>query len=156
MKAVLFLWVISAFTLFSCGEYPCTRASSRFVLIGFPENETDTVIVRKYVKGTSFTTLLDTFLLDSHNNSFYQLNDSLEITAAYGTDNGLTSEYDYQIALPNAGKTYQLTKITEEIRTIRTGLSMDKVGCINPVKSYELNGRLISGSNDYYFFYIRK
>ena len=155
MKAVYFLAGCTVMMLFSCGEYPCTRAGSQFALIGFPASETDTVVVRKYVKASAFSSLVDTFLLNSQNSSYYLSNDTLEISSSYGTGHGLTSDFDYEITLPKAGKTYQLTKITEEIRSIRTGLSMKKVGCINLIKSYELNGQQVSGANDYYFFYIR-
>ncbi len=149
------LIVLLCFTILlnSC-SYSCTDATSTISLIGFLNSETDTVIVRKFSKSTNFTTILDTFLLNNINSNFQIQNDTLKIIASYQTDNGLLSRYNYEVYLPKIKKLYQISEIKEEYRSINTGFN--KVGCINSIDSYKINGKLILGDKINATFFISK
>jgi hypothetical protein len=92
------------------------------------------------------------------NSSYDRFNDTLQIGNSFGGDNGLKSKYDYEIYLPQTNRIFRISEINEEITHTSGGglFSMDKRGCVNPVKSYKLNGQLISGEYNYYRFYIKR
>ncbi|MBY0535637.1 MAG: hypothetical protein K2P88_07290 [Chitinophagaceae bacterium] len=142
--------------LFGCKEYPCTEAVTNIAFISFPVDETDTILVKKYEKASNFTILIESFSINQTNSNYCRYNDTLQVSYSFGLDNGFLSKYDYKIELPKVNRQYLITEITEEYRSIRTGLSMDKIGCINFIKSYQVNGQVISGANNYYTFYFKK
>ena len=156
MKQYFFLGLLIVITLFACKEYPCNKAISEISFIAFQRNETDTIIIRKFEKATNFNQLVDTFLLNQFNSSYNLSNDTFTVSSTYGNDMGLLSKYDYEVYLPQINRDYKLTEITEDIQSRNAGLSMDKVGCINPIKSYKINGLLVSGEYNYYIFYLHK
>lgn len=154
MKHLLYFILFISSAIISCKEYPCSQAIGNISITGFSMSETDTVIVRKYSKSTNFITPLDTFVLDSLNSSFLRKANVLEIygSISYGNDYGLLSKYDYEIYLPKANRLFQISEITEEQQTRKAGFSMEKTGCINPIKSFKVNGLLnVSG---YYSSYL--
>jgi hypothetical protein len=131
------------YALINSCSYSCSNATSTITLIGFTSRETDTIIVRKFSKATNFATIIDIFLVNKTNSSYYQKNDTLEISASYKTDNGLLSKYDYEIYVPYNNKLYQISEIKEDYKSINSGCK--KVGCINSITSYKLNGQIIIG-----------
>ena len=153
-----FLVAVSGLYIFLsvCKEYPCNPATSNMAFVAFRSDETDSILVKKYSKASNFTTLIDSFLLTPGNSSFEQRNDTLFVRNSFGTDNGFLSKYDYEITLPETGRQFLITAITEEYRSYKSGLSMDKRGCVNFISSYISNGQLISGQPNYYTFYFQK
>lgn len=147
-------------TLFvSCKEeYPCDSAKSGIGFVSFPANETDTVIVRKFLKTANFTISLDTFSLNRLNSFYQSANDTLQIINFSGIDGGILGNHDYEIILPETGRKFQITEISEEVRSQGSGgvFSMDKAGCTNLIKSYKLNGQTVTGDYHYSFFYITR
>lgn len=154
MKTIYFLLLLPGLLFFSCGEYQCTEAQPSISFIGFQNNETDTVIVRRYLKSTNFTSLVDSSLVYATNSSYQRSTDTLEIFHFFGTDDGFLSKYDYEVYLPKNLRLFRINDIAEEFRSIKKGLSSNKVGCINFIRSYRLNGGLISGQNNYQSFYL--
>ena len=148
---LFFLW--AAFT--SC-EYHCSNATSTISFVNFQSNETDTLIVRKFIKAENFTKILDSFVLNNLTSGYYQSNDTLKIIEAYKTDNGLLSSYDYEIFLPEISKTYKITEIVENLQSINKGLSNTKEGCINSISSYKVNGQLKPGNIYGSTFYLNR
>ena len=152
------IWPILFFlcaALISC-EYPCSNATSTISFVNFPSNETDTVIVRKFSKSENFTKILDSFVLNNLTSGYYQSNDTLKIIESYKTDNGLLSSYEYEIFLPEISKTYKITEIVEEFRSINRGLSNTKEGCLNSIRSYKVNGELKPGNLFGGTFYLNR
>ncbi len=70
---------LSCLLLSSCGEYPCGKASLHIALIDFAETESDTVIVRRFLKSKNFIALYDTTLINAANNTFGYLTDTFHI-----------------------------------------------------------------------------
>jgi len=154
MRQPFTFFIIISLIFFSC-SYECSNATVNFSLVSFQPGETDTIIVRKFIKMSNFISLLDTFSLNQFNSSFNTTNDTLDIRYSFGTDNGLLSKYDYEIYLPGINKLYKISEINEEFRSINQGLSCKKIGCINSIKSYRMNGELIN-VNSYYTLYFVK
>lgn len=154
MRKLFTFCIIISLTFFSC-SYECSNATVNFSLVSFQPGETDTIIVRKFIKMSKFTSLLDTFSLNQFNSSYSSTNDTLEVRNSFGTDNGLLSKYDYEIYLPSINRLFQISEINEEFQSINQGLSCNKIGCINSIKSYRMNGQLIN-ANSYYTLYFVK
>jgi len=155
MKRSNFRILVPILALASCGEYECLNAQFTFSLIGFSSIETDTIILRKYTKTTNFLTALDTFRITPNNTRYSFTGDTLRFTA-YSSDILMRSDFDYEISLPKAGKTFKLAKITEEKQSKKLSLFNDKVACINPIRSYELNGQLTSEENVFGILFLKK
>jgi len=117
------------------------NASLSFGLISFSDQESDTIILRRYEKGSNFSTLKD--------------NDTLDL--AYTTSIGLiTSQYDYELYFPGAIKLYRLSAIEEEAGEIRHAFWNNvKVGCVNKITSFTINN-LVSYPPWYNYFYLSK
>ena len=146
--------------LFSCGKtIPCDDAVSGLNFISFPDTETDSIIIKRFAKATNFVSLIDTFFITNLNSTYLKSNDTLEIVNSFGGDQGLKSKYDYEFYLPQTNRFFKITEITEELTNTSGGgglFSMDKRGCVNPIKSYKLNGQLVSGEYNYYRFFIKR
>ena len=135
----------------ACSDYPCTKADLQFGLVDFSDSESDTIIIRKFVKG-NFSSLQDSFSI-SHIN-FARSNDTLEMVAFPGTAL-LQSDYDYEIFFPETGKLIRVTEISEEQRYLKKKgiFSTTKEGCVNQITSYMQDGQIktVSGFNQAYF-----
>ena len=154
MKKLL-IFCLCSYSIFHSCSYSCSDATLSISLIGFTSDETDTVIVRKFTKSADFTTKLDTFLLSETNSSYSLKNDTLEISASYGNENGLRSVYDYEIYLPESNKLYQITEIMEVYRSISNS-GCTKEGCMNSITSYKINGQSIPVDEYIYTLFISK
>ena len=154
MRQLFTFFTMISLTFFSC-SYECSNATVNFSLVSFQPGETDTIIVRKFTKMSNFMSLLDTFSLNQFNSFFSNTNDTLDVRYSFGTDNGLLSKYDYEIYLPAISRLYKISEINEEFRSINQGLSCKKIGCINSIKSYRMNGEL-TNVNSYYTLYFIK
>ena len=125
MKRSIFYVLINILVLCSCGEYECSKAEARFLLIGFSNIETDTIMFRKYTKSTNFVSTLDTVLITPNNTSYYFNGDTLQFTA-FSSNILITSNFDYEISLPKARKTFKLAKITEKQRSLRRSFGIKR------------------------------
>ena len=114
----IFLLIICA--TFNACKHECKRAASNIALVSYLPAETEAVIVRKFEKNSSFTTMIDTFYIFILTSSYQNKNDTLEIFASYGADDGLLSKYDYEIYLPGINRLYQLTDITEAFESMKS------------------------------------
>jgi len=146
------LLLIAALTLQSCTKTPCINATLEFGLISFSDAESDSIILRRYEKGSNFLLVKDTFLLGIH---FTRKNDTLEIasTQSMGLMN---SQFDYEIYLPNAAKLFRVTSIIEEYREIKHAFWNNvKVGCVNEITRFSLNNATYILPK-YNYFYLKK
>ena len=156
MKGSVLSLLIICLLIASCGSYPCSNATPSISFVAFTPNETDTIIVKRFIKSTNFSSLADSFKVYAGNSTYQRSTDTLEIFFPFGTDNGFLSKYDYQVYLPKNSRRFQISEINEEFRSLKKGLSMDKVGCENFITSYRLDGNLIAGAANYYTFYLHR
>ncbi|MBL7744764.1 MAG: hypothetical protein JNN00_14930 [Chitinophagaceae bacterium] len=133
MKPILLLSIL--FLLFSCSEYPCSKAEIPFGLIGFSDTESDTIILRRYYKGNN-PALKDSFLITDI--VFERMHDSLKMVASPGTAI-LESQYDYDLFFPETGTLLYISAIQEEQLYMKRNR---KVGCLNRISSFKINDQL--------------
>ncbi len=146
--------LLAIFFLISCSRQPCQMANSIPALVSFSQAETDTVVVRRFSKATNFTTLKDTFLLTSANSNFQRMNDTTLLLQSIDQNNIITSIYDYEIFIPKANRLFKISDVIEKIQTATSGVN--KVGCINPITSYKINGQLITPTSYFGYVYLNK
>lgn len=140
-KILVFLLMI---VLFSCGEYPCIKADLKFNLIGFSDQESDTIILRRYQKNS--TVLKDSFVFNPANAiRFARFGDTL-FTIAYTSNALLQSDYDYQLFFPEARRMISITEINEvQSYSKKKGLfNNTKEGCVNSIVSCSVDAVLTS------------
>lgn len=143
--------VIFLFTFFSC-TYPCAPSNGlRMELVGFTQQEADTVILKKYEKGKGFTVQIDSLVIDSNITRFVLKNDTLKIAYSLSTTN-LLSNYDYLVRIPSANSVFYITEMNEPQQEGRK--SRYKVMCGNAVQSCKINGTATSINFDY--LYLKK
>lgn len=131
--------------LITC-DYPCGKASSHLRFISFTEPESDTVIMRRFIKGSDFKNVQDTFLLNHINSDFYRHGDTLEVLHSIDSYDMITADYDYEIYLPGSNKLYTLTEVTEDYqRGNNSGCT--KKYCVNTFKSYTVNDQPLRNVN---------
>jgi hypothetical protein len=134
----------------SCGEYACSKADLQFGLVGFSDPESDTIILRRFEKNGSSSVLKDTFLLT--NIMFKRDLDTLKMVAFPGTAL-LQSDYNYEIFFPAATKLITITDIKEEQLYIKP---RGKVGCVNRIISYTVDGRTTTNIVPYNVTYFTR
>ncbi len=140
--------------LLSCGKQPCYKANSILGLVSFSAAESDTVVLRRFVKATNFASLKDTFILSAATGNFQMSNDTLLILQYVDQYNAVVSTYDYEVSLPKANRVFKISDVMERITSINGGLG--KLACINPIISYKVDGQLISGDKNYDIIYLKK
>lgn len=141
--------------LTSCGKYPCSKAFIEYALIGFTDNEADTLILRRFNKTSPV--IKDSIVFDSNNPIRFNRQAETLRMAAYTSDALLESTYDYQLFFPGAGKTFTITGITEIESFKKNGLfNTNKTGCINPVSAYTLDGQMITAPPLFNVIYLSK
>ena len=143
--------------LSSCGKYPCSPSTGlRLAFVSYTEAETDTVILKQYVKGSQFNTVMDSLLIDTTVLRFVSRNDTL-FPAVLLSTTLMISQYDYRVYLPAVNRTYNITDIVEEKKYLKRGfLSTTKEGCGNPITSYALDGQLVADPTFYEVAYLKK
>ncbi len=154
----MFKLTISAFIacviLSSCGKPHCGKPTFTLGLIAFSDAESDTIIVRRFDKGTNFSAQHDSLFIDTLDTHFQKYSDTALVK--YQTAEGLgllTNDYDYQIFLPGPTSVFRLTDIT--YTTFYQG-SGEKVSCLTKIESYKINGQLKTPSDEYNFIFIDK
>jgi hypothetical protein len=151
---IIFFSLLTCWLLSSCGEYPCGKASSTIALIGFTGIDSDAVILRRFSKGTNFTTLTDSIILNRSNSNFQVQHDTLLIL--YGSTDGndaITADYDYQIVLPKINRVFGLSDIVENVQYGRNNGT--KEYCLNNFTSYKIDGQPVSSINTFNFIYFK-
>ena len=127
--------------LAACEKYPCQRSIGlRMAFVSFSKAETDTFIVKRFIKGTNLTQLLDSAVVDTALIKFTSRGDTL-FPAELHSETLLNSLYDYQVRIPDGNRVFNITDITEEEKKGRAGfLSPARDACYNPITAYTLNG----------------
>ena len=139
MKATLVIVsVIFLCTLPSCSKTCyCTDATIYLNYVAFDQTETDTIILRRYVKNSNYGRLVDTAVLTGQNAGFTFHQDTLSIRSDAEALT-LRSFYDFVLYLPALNRSDSLQHI-EEARDKVEGSHGLECNCINRVLSYRLN-----------------
>ena len=108
ISPLVFIAVIIA--LHSCGTYDCAEADGlRIGGVSFTAAELDTIILRKFVKGTGFTQLIDSVFVTD----YYQVTNDTATAGAFLSSDRLKSKYDYQIYIPSINRLVKITDMYE-------------------------------------------
>ena len=138
---VLVLAAISGF--YACGYYNCQASPGlRIGTIGLTAAEIDTIILRKYTKGSGFTNRIDTLQIDS-SNALFQFPFAGKDTSFMGVfsmDALLKSNYDYEIFIPAVNKLVKITGIYEPQQKMKRTLTSDKTACVDIIQSFQQDG----------------
>lgn len=135
-----FITILFVITIFpNCGTTPCGIATLDYGLIGFADQESQNIVLRKFEKNSNFTNKFDTIILQTQ---FTRSNDTLEI-AINKSDELLLSQYDYEVYFPSASRVFRISNIVEEQSKIRHSIfNPTKEGCINKITQLTVNGEV--------------
>ena len=108
-----FTFLILIVSIFSCHNCICVPSDGlRLGMISFSSTEIDTLITRKFSKGSNFSRQIDTTILDKNNVMFTAQNDTFQMSSWKG-DILLSSKYDYQLYIPAINRLINITEINE-------------------------------------------
>jgi hypothetical protein len=143
-RLIVFLLVtalVSCKSKCSCIAAPGLNPS----LIAFDSVDVDTIVVKKFVKGSGFTNFIDSVVLDGNNSLYQRHHDTIDVTI--GVSNAaLTSAYDYEILFPTPGVNLKITAIDE---TTTDGNCPGDSQCVDPINSYKINDSLVMKQNPF-------
>jgi len=142
LNKIVFVLFTLSFAV-SCGTYPCAQAEIKYQLLGFTDDETDTIIYRRFDRQTAL--LVDSTRFDPFNPiQFARFGDTL-VMIIYRSDALLSPAYDYEIYFPGAGRTIRVHDITEEkaYGNNKGPFNTREPGCVNEVTSYAIDGQLM-------------
>jgi Fe-S-cluster containining protein len=152
---ILIITILTFFIAGSCGKKcPCYPARIYLNYIDFKVSETDTITVRRYIKGSGFLSLYDTGIISVTNSGYYPHTDTMHIRTDIESLI-LRSDYDYELFLPVPNKISRIHDIQEEFREDGC-ISRNLNGCINQINAFKLDNQPVSFDHDYPNVYIRK
>ena len=140
--------------LSSCVKGHCGKATFTLGLIAFSNSESDTIILKRFIKSTNFSTEKDSIFIDTLNTQFLKYSDTTIVY--YHSPEGLqllSDEYDYEIYFPKLNNFYRLTDITYTYQYQPSG---EKISCYGKLDSYKIDGQLKNPSFNYDFILIHK
>lgn len=116
-SALLILVVAVIFATQSCNKSKnedCPFLAPQVVYVGFTEEESDTLVIRRFEKNTNFSKLIDTMRITrAHINRIQVGKDSQRLDPNnYPQLNTLFYLHDWQIYLPGAQQTMEITNAT--------------------------------------------
>lgn len=158
--AVLIISVTIISVTASCGgTCSCMDDSLVPAFIGYDTSELDTVIIKRFAKGSNFGQQLDSFAFTTATVVYSKSGDTTNIVAMRG-DQRLSVDSDWQVSIPSGNRTVRISEITIEKREQHCGgiFGLDKTLCINPVLSFKKDGVVTTfNPNDFnHAVYIRK
>ena len=142
---VLLLLAAGTLSLASCsGKCTCIAADGLSpTLILFSSSDADSFVIKKFTKGSNFSSLIDSTLIDTSNALYQRNNDTTEVFSGNAT---LSSKFDYQIILLSSNNVISINDIDEPQTQ---GNCPDKMRCVNPIISYKINGNLVMNQDPY-------
>ncbi len=140
MLKLLFLSLVVCSMVSSCTKGKCGKAHFQLTTIGFSEEETDTIIIRRFEKNTNFSILYDSLFLHKTNTSFSFYSDTTYVYYNSHDGSGIpVDDFDYQISLPQPISFFKLTDITYIHEYIGSG---EKIVCYPRLSTYQLDGQM--------------
>lgn len=143
------IMLFSAAAVFcACGSYNCGEAEGiRIATVGLTAAEIDTIILRKFTRGSNFSSRIDTLSLNS-SNAVFQFPYTTKDTSFLGILNPdvlLKSKYDYEIFIPAVNKLVRITAISEPQQRMKKGLfNSTKEYCVNTIQSFQQDGQMVT------------
>ena len=151
-------WLVCAISvsmLAACSRSrPCVEGTAILNFVSFTDAETDSIVLRKYVKDNGFNSLIDSVIISKNNSIYQKSNDTLHILTSMQGEYNLDIHYDYEVYMPYTNKLFRISNIVVEQTEMNGDLTyFDKNICLDPMRSYTLNGQTIN--TDSYEFYIK-
>lgn len=148
-----FLFLIVLFI--SACSYDCGKSDGlKINFIGYTPLEVKSYTIKKYVKGSGFSSFIDSLVLDSSNISYKLSNDSLIAISSTGLIK-LVSDFDYKVHIPSLNRSYEITELYEPQQQSKKGfLSFTKEYCLNSIQAGKVNW--LPASIESLFLYIKK
>jgi hypothetical protein len=151
LRILAFLFIITF--LNSCHHCICASSDGlRLGMISFSATEIDTIITRKFSKGSNFSSQIDSTIMNQTTVMFNAQNDTFQMGSWRG-DILLSSKYDYQIFIPAVNRTINIIEINEPQLE---GDCRGKVMCGNIITSVRLNGDLTPTTIQNDILYLKK
>jgi len=139
------------FCICSCGKCPCVDSDLNLGFIGFDPSEVDTIIIRKYFKNNTFTTLIDTAFFDNKGSfNIKKSNDTISFPVRIGNFS-ISKNYDWILFLPSINRIFKISNIVSPQVSLPCP---NKVQCINPINSLDIDG--VISTPTYFDFYMKK
>jgi hypothetical protein len=120
----------------SCGKsLSCIDAVASLNFVSFADSATDSIILKKFIKDSGFTSLVDSIIITKNNSIYQKSNDTLRIETPQSGDYFIDIHYDYEVYMPVVNRVFKITDIVQEQTEMHAGglFSMDKIGCVNPI-----------------------
>ena len=148
MFRLMTLLCITSILASSCKNCVCLPSEGlRLTMISFTPSDVDTLVIRKFEKGTAFNHLIDTTQWDGSNVVFRAQNDTLEMAAMIG-GLGLKSNFDYEVYVPAIGRTYKISDLNEPQREENCPY---KTMCVNLIVSAKVDEKTTQLNSDILF-----
>lgn len=151
------VFTIFAIVFVSCSStQSCLEASARLNFVSFPDAATDSMILKKFIKNSGFTSLVDSVIITKTNSIYQKSNDTLYIATPEQGDYVININYDYEVYLPLTQEIFKISDIAQKLTERKVGISLDKTVCVNPIESYKVNGNTINSSlPDFSVIYVK-
>ncbi len=135
----------------SCQDCICLPSDGlRLGMISFDSTEIDTIMIRRFDKGSNFTRPIDSSQWDRSKVVFRAQNDTFQMGAFVGGIL-LQSKFDFEIYFPGLSRTFRITEMNEPQLE---GNCKGKVMCGNIIVSCKLDGNPIPINYD--ILYLKK
>ena len=134
-KFFIVFFVVATMHLSCTRTCPCAPAAMPIVLVSFTAAQVDTIIVRRFIKGTNFQILKDTLLADSTN--FFNITtgkDTIQLASGSPLAH-ISSQFDFEIYFPSMNLLSQISAVVEESKEGACGR------CVNFITSYNKDGK---------------
>ena len=142
MKFVLIIFVLSGL-ISSCGK-KCLCEPEQVIpsLVSYNQNEVDTILVKRFQKGTNFTVPYDDFLLHSGNAVISVMGDTTFFIPQNVGLRLFSNKWDMQLINPFDGKTVAISDIEIEQKETRCGglFGLDPQPCTSPITGFKKDG----------------
>jgi hypothetical protein len=131
----------------ACGYDNCGPSEGlRIATIGMTPSQIDTIILRKFARGSGFTNRIDTVLIDS-TKAYFQFPYTTKDTSFMGIlseQTLLKSQYDYEIFIPSVNRLVRVSDINEPQQRMKKTFPSTKTYCINNIQSFQQDGSLVT------------
>jgi hypothetical protein len=148
----LFLFVHIIFFYCACSQCRCIDTDAVPNFIGFDSTEVNTVIIKKFEKGTGFSKQLDSLYFEEGDFRLRKKGDTIYFPIRTG-DFGVTARFDWKIILPLINREFQLTELTGEQTR---GSCAGKIQCVNPITFVKINAIPFYFKEGPYQFYLKR
>ena len=139
MLRISFILIIAL--LINACSYDCGKSDGLTInFVGFKPEEVKSYTIKKYVKGSGFSSYIDSLVVDSSRIGYKLSNDSLKVIYRIGNVS-LLSNFDYKIIIPTLKRVYEITELYEpQQQSKKRFLAYTKEYCINTIQAGKVNG----------------